>query len=79
VELELIFRLRLQASKLFWPQLQHLQVFGSVMIRSIENHSIICTKRLPHKLGMWKRNPNFRFRLHQLVVFGSDSTAWFEV
>jgi len=31
-----------------------------------ENHCIICTTRLPHKLGLWNRNPHFRLWFHDL-------------
>ena len=33
-----------------------------VSLLQIESHCVICTTRLPHKLGLWNRNPNFRFR-----------------
>ena len=39
-----------------------------------ENRCIICTTTFPHKLGPYKRNSNFRFRLHHLNVFGSSSS-----
>ena len=38
-----------------------------------KNHCIVCVTRLPHKLCLCNRNPNFSLRLYHLKVFGSDS------
>jgi len=50
---------------------------GSKMIFSIENWKPLyyLYNSLPHKLGLWNRNPDFRLRLwlYYLKVFGSGS------
>ena len=33
-----------------------------------KKHCIICIARLPHKLALWIRNPNFRLRLRKLLA-----------
>ena len=42
-----------------------------------EKHCVICTTRLPHKLGLWNRNTNFGLRLQHLKIFGSGSRTIF--
>jgi len=75
------FRLRLQLWALqflgsgsnIWKLLARVpEQFGS---KYHKKHHSMCITRLPHKLSLWNRNPNFRLRFHHLKVFGSDSTA----
>jgi len=68
---------------------RHLNFFGSNIWKILapalgpewfgplknENHCIICTTRLPHEVGLWNRNPNFRLQLHHLKVFDSGCSC----
>jgi len=49
----------------FWLRIQNN------LVQKIKKHHIICISSLPHKLFLWKRNPNFRLQFHHLKVFGS--------
>ena len=60
-------------SRSFWLRLQN-----NLVQKIRKKHCIICMTRLPHKLSLWIRNPNFRLWLriwlHHLKDFGSGSS-----
>ena len=51
-------------SRSFWLRLQNN------LVQNIRKtfYGFICVTRLPHKLSLWIRNPNFRLRLHPKVL-----------
>jgi len=56
-------------SRSFWLWLQN-----NLVQKIRKKHCIICITRLPHKLFLCKRNPNFRLQLHYPKAFGSGSS-----
>jgi len=46
-------------SRCFW-----LRVRTIISVQKTEKNCNICKIRLPHKISLWKGNPNFRVRIH---------------
>ena len=61
----------------FWLRLHNS------LVQNIRKNSIISITRLPNKLSLWMRNPNFRLQFHHLKVFSSGSNLaklfWFRL